>query len=267
MPGLLVLTIDTTSLPLSPAQENEKPGRLENELELVDEKRAIVFVNTKNKCDMVSRQLDALGHRCTVLHGSKTQVLATFPVQQFWSWVLTLGAHCSPRLCRLSSCLAVLHVCGRPAATWTAVPVQDQREQGLLGFREDKYNILVATDVAGRGIDVSDVALVRPACCAACTGLPESPPCSQTAAAGLRLQLPRQAGWGALQPPSSSLTVCNVTAGCGAGDQLRHAGHDRELHPPHRPHRPCRQEGRCHHLPHLVGLPKAASFPLQTCCG
>ena len=38
--------------------------------------------------------------------------------------------------------------------------VQDQREQGLLGFREEKYNILVATDVAGRGIDVPDVALV-----------------------------------------------------------------------------------------------------------
>lgn len=57
-------------------QENEKATRLEAELELVDEKRAIVFVNTKNKCDMVSRQLDTLGHRCTVLHGGKTQARA-----------------------------------------------------------------------------------------------------------------------------------------------------------------------------------------------
>jgi superfamily II DNA/RNA helicase len=38
--------------------------------------------------------------------------------------------------------------------------VQDQREAGLQGFRETKYNVLVATDVAGRGIDVPDVAAV-----------------------------------------------------------------------------------------------------------
>ena len=44
------------------------------ELNQVDEKRAIVFVNTKNKCDYVSKHLDNLGYRCTVLHGSKTQV-------------------------------------------------------------------------------------------------------------------------------------------------------------------------------------------------
>ena len=40
------------------------------------------------------------------------------------------------------------------------LPAQDQREAGLAGFREEKYNVLVATDVAGRGIDVPDVALV-----------------------------------------------------------------------------------------------------------
>jgi ATP-dependent RNA helicase DDX23/PRP28 len=38
--------------------------------------------------------------------------------------------------------------------------VQDQREASLQGFREDKYNVLIATDVAGRGIDVPDVAAV-----------------------------------------------------------------------------------------------------------
>lgn len=37
---------------------------------------------------------------------------------------------------------------------------QDQREESIKGFREDKYNVLVATDVAGRGIDVPNVALV-----------------------------------------------------------------------------------------------------------
>lgn len=30
----------------------------------------------------------------------------------------------------------------------------------MQGFREDVYNVLVATDVAGRGIDVANVALV-----------------------------------------------------------------------------------------------------------
>ena len=37
---------------------------------------------------------------------------------------------------------------------------QDQREESIKGFREDKYNVLVATDVAGRGIDVPNVAMV-----------------------------------------------------------------------------------------------------------
>jgi ATP-dependent RNA helicase DDX23/PRP28 len=37
---------------------------------------------------------------------------------------------------------------------------QEQREESINGFRKDKYNILVATDVAGRGIDVPNVALV-----------------------------------------------------------------------------------------------------------
>jgi len=37
---------------------------------------------------------------------------------------------------------------------------QDQREESLNGFREKEYNILIATDVAGRGIDVPDVGLV-----------------------------------------------------------------------------------------------------------
>lgn len=90
-------------------KENEKELRLEQEMEALNEKRAIVFVNTKNKCDVVYRRLEAMGFSCTVLHGGKTQ---------------------------------------------------DQRESSIKGFRDDTFNILIATDVAGRGIDVADVALV-----------------------------------------------------------------------------------------------------------
>ena len=39
----------------------------------VDEKRVIVFVNSKRACDIVYKQLDTLGYRCTVLHSGKTQ--------------------------------------------------------------------------------------------------------------------------------------------------------------------------------------------------
>lgn len=54
-------------------KDNDKPRLLEDHLLRVDEKRVIVFVNTKNHCDAVSRQLDQLGFNCTVLHGGKTQ--------------------------------------------------------------------------------------------------------------------------------------------------------------------------------------------------
>jgi ATP-dependent RNA helicase DDX23/PRP28 len=37
---------------------------------------------------------------------------------------------------------------------------QDAREDAIRGFRGDRYSVLVATDVAGRGIDVPNVALV-----------------------------------------------------------------------------------------------------------
>lgn len=44
-------------------KDNEKPTALEQELERVDEKRVIVFVNTKRQCDAVTRHLEDLGFR------------------------------------------------------------------------------------------------------------------------------------------------------------------------------------------------------------
>jgi len=62
-------------------KDNDKPRLLEDNLLRVEEKRVIVFVNTKNHCDAVSRQLDQLGFSCTVLHGGKTQ--ACLPLSLF----------------------------------------------------------------------------------------------------------------------------------------------------------------------------------------
>merc|ERR1719167_1514898 len=49
---------------------------------------------------------------------------------------------------------------GYNAATLHGGKGQEQREQALSGLKEGGKDILVATDVAGRGIDVKDVSLV-----------------------------------------------------------------------------------------------------------
>lgn len=49
---------------------------------------------------------------------------------------------------------------GFSAVTLHGSKTQDQREAALLSLREGKTQVLVATDLAGRGIDVSDVSLV-----------------------------------------------------------------------------------------------------------
>ena len=92
-------------------KENAKPSTLQNELRELDdeEKQCIVFVNTKSQCNSVARQVERLGHFCSVLHGGKAQ---------------------------------------------------DQREHAIRDFKAKRCNVLVATDVAGRGIDVADVTKV-----------------------------------------------------------------------------------------------------------
>ncbi|KAG6426356.1 hypothetical protein SASPL_110578 [Salvia splendens] len=50
--------------------------------------------------------------------------------------------------------------CGYRVTTLHGGKSQDQREISLEGFRTKRYNVLVTTDVAGRGIDIPDVAHV-----------------------------------------------------------------------------------------------------------
>jgi Helicase conserved C-terminal domain len=54
-------------------KENEKANMLETELEFVDGKKVIVFVNTKRQCDFVSTWMSNNNYSCTVLHGGKDQ--------------------------------------------------------------------------------------------------------------------------------------------------------------------------------------------------
>ncbi|KAI3975945.1 hypothetical protein MKX01_016628 [Papaver californicum] len=90
-------------------KESEKMPRLQKLLNDLDDKTAIVFINTKKSADFLSKNLDKSGYRVTALHGGKSQ---------------------------------------------------EQREISLEGFRNKRFNVLVATDVAGRGIDIPDVAHV-----------------------------------------------------------------------------------------------------------
>eukprot|EP00983_Pelagomonas_calceolata_P068689 1150034-Pelagomonas_calceolata.AAC.5 len=109
----------------------------DQELDLVDEKRAIVFVNTKRQCDNVYSKLESLGHR----EHAMSNVAGVTPVCFNSIGAITPS---TPSGC------TVLH----------GGKQQDQREVSIKGFRDDTFNILIATDVAGRGIDVPDVALV-----------------------------------------------------------------------------------------------------------
>jgi len=49
---------------------------------------------------------------------------------------------------------------GRSVAVLHGGKTQDAREASIEGFREKRFNVLLATDVAGRGIDVPEVGLV-----------------------------------------------------------------------------------------------------------
>ena len=88
----------------------------------------IVFVNQKKTADMVAKDLSRAGVRRRSLDGLSWQLLIVF---MQWS-----------------------------AATLHSGKNQEQREASLQALRSGASDVLVATDLAGRGIDVQDVSLV-----------------------------------------------------------------------------------------------------------
>ena len=126
------------------------------------------------QCDLVARQLEQMDYRVTMLHGGKSQDQREESIKVGYPWdsqcraeaegcmFASLAAKTFPAPCPnmwsdllgLRACCVTL--CLRcPPHTWPAAYAWC-----LQGFREDVFNVLVATDVAGRGIDVPNVALV-----------------------------------------------------------------------------------------------------------
>ncbi len=58
---------------------------------------------------------------------------------------------------RLSLCVIILTLLQYRSTTLHAGRVQEQRELAMDGFRQGRFDVLVATDLAGRGIDVKGV--------------------------------------------------------------------------------------------------------------
>eukprot|EP00913_Durusdinium_trenchii_P013232 g12420.t1 len=88
--------------------------------------KALVFCNTKRMCENLSNELHRQGLPCTSIHGDKD---------------LQFG-----------------HDIGAP--TKSKHQDQRQREEALNGLKSGRYKVLIATDVAARGLDIKGVGLV-----------------------------------------------------------------------------------------------------------
>ncbi|KAJ3434503.1 hypothetical protein M0812_01620 [Anaeramoeba flamelloides] len=104
-PGTTVNTIKQTVLFIKKTQKNDNLFSILSQFE----PPMIVFVNTVNKCENITYDLENRGYKPISIHGKKTQ---------------------------------------------------NQREGAIRRFKEGFAHVLVATDVASRGLDIEDVSLV-----------------------------------------------------------------------------------------------------------
>ncbi len=91
-----------------------------------------------------------------VVHSAKNKVLEQVLHREGWERVIVFsrGKHRADSICRK------LRKAGYSCAPIHGNRSQNQRERALRGFREGDIDILVATDVLARGIDIPDVSYV-----------------------------------------------------------------------------------------------------------
>ena len=90
-------------------RKNDKMRLLESILEQYSEDTTLIFSRTKHGAKRIARNLRAMDHTATEIHGNRTQA---------------------------------------------------QRQKALYGFTNGQFRIMVATDIAARGIDVQNISLV-----------------------------------------------------------------------------------------------------------
>ena len=109
-------------------KENDKRNKLISILNSGIDPPIIIFVNQKKGADVLAKGMEDI--------------------------------HREPKQVTVSIVIAGLEKMGYNAATLHGGKGQEQRETALNGLKEGAKDILVATDVAGRGIDIKDVSMV-----------------------------------------------------------------------------------------------------------
>ena len=109
-------------------KENDKRNKLISILNSGIDPPIIIFVNQKKGADVLAKGME--------------------------------DKYREPAQVTISIVIAGLEKMGYNAATLHGGKGQEQRETALNGLKEGAKDILVATDVAGRGIDINDVSMV-----------------------------------------------------------------------------------------------------------
>ena len=137
----------------------EKQALLHLILKSEDIDRALIFTRTKHGADRVVRFLEGAGIEAFAIHinQAEKQALLTLTLQAEpidRALVFTRTKHGADRVVKH------LHAAGIGCAAIHGNKSQPQRTQALQAFRSGEIKILVATDIAARGIDVSGVSHV-----------------------------------------------------------------------------------------------------------